>query len=131
MGTRAIFTFTDQHESCHVFQHWDGYPSGAHDTLRTWIDSGLSWPFPRFEVDESAAGFIAANKTEPGGYRIAKSRTQYCDVEYGYTIKANNSGDITLVVSATDFWDGKRKESKLWSGPLADYTKDLARQIEG
>ena len=129
MSTRAIITFTDSTESIHVFQHFDGYPTGIQESLARWQDSGLSWAFPRFEADEAAAGFVAANKTQAGGFRIARTRTAFCDVEYGYRVKSGKDG-ILLTVSATNFWDGKRKESVLWRGPIAEYTADVALKIE-
>ena len=42
-----------------VYEHSDGYPDGA----VCWITKALeyAWPLPRFEVDEFAAAFVAAN----------------------------------------------------------------------
>jgi hypothetical protein len=42
-----------------VYKHSDGYPDGA----VCWITKALehAWPLPRFEADEFAAAFVAAN----------------------------------------------------------------------
>jgi hypothetical protein len=61
MSTRACYTFRSDQESFHVYKHSDGYPSGAAE----WIEAALqyAWPLPRFEADEFAAAFVAANKS--------------------------------------------------------------------
>jgi hypothetical protein len=43
-----------------IYKHSDGYPEGA----VCWITRALefAWPLPRFEADEFAAAFVAANK---------------------------------------------------------------------
>lgn len=61
MSTRGFYTFKDTDgASYHVYKHSDNYPTGAADAL----DSALlmSWRLPRFEADEFAAAFVAANK---------------------------------------------------------------------
>jgi len=63
MSTRAMYTFIDPEskETHHVYKHYDGYPKGA----ARWIKAALAyaWPLPRFEADEFAAAFVAANKS--------------------------------------------------------------------
>lgn len=62
MSTRAVYTFFgDQGEAHHVYKHSDGYPSGA----AQWITAALNfaWKLPRYESDEFAAAFVAANKS--------------------------------------------------------------------
>lgn len=123
MGTRAIYTFKGFNEAHHVFIHYDGYPNGAAEYFRKVLESGKVWTLPRYEPDEFAAGFIAANKGGSGNVRVCAKRTAYCDVEYGYTVEPDKAipSLLRLTVSETDFWDGKRKERKLWTGPLVDF----------
>jgi hypothetical protein len=51
-----------------IYKHWDGYPSG----VQTMIEDALkiAWTLPRFEADEFAASFVAANKTASGDVRL-------------------------------------------------------------
>lgn len=64
MSTRTCYRFIDRPsdgaEVVTVYKHSDGYPEGA----VCWITKALdfAWPLPRFEADEFAAAFIAANK---------------------------------------------------------------------
>jgi hypothetical protein len=63
MSTRACYRFIDPEtaEVVTVYKHSDGYPEGA----VCWITRALdfAWTLPRFEADEFAAAFIAANKS--------------------------------------------------------------------
>lgn len=104
MSTRAVFTFSDPETKGRpllVYKHHDGYPSGAiHDLMRA-RDSGLSWQLPRFEADEFAAAFVAANKTQGGGVRLLGSgdwsRLAPSDVEFAYHVTQFDSGHINVV----------------------------------
>jgi hypothetical protein len=62
MSTRACYRFidTESAEVVTVYKHSDGYLEGA----VCWITKALehAWPLPRFEVDEFAAAFVAANR---------------------------------------------------------------------
>ncbi len=62
MSTRALYTFIDPEtkQSYHVYRHHDGYPSGAAQHIRAAL--AYAWKLPRFEADEFAAAFVAANK---------------------------------------------------------------------
>jgi len=65
MSTRAMYTFiepnhTDSKRGYHVYKHHDGYPSGAVQWIKAALDH--AWPLPRFEADDFAAAFVAANK---------------------------------------------------------------------
>lgn len=66
MGTRAIYFFEDHDGSVYgAYKHYDNYPQGA-----VWfIENAKSyaWEFPRFEADDFAAAFVAANKAKSGG----------------------------------------------------------------
>ena len=66
MGTRAIYFFEDHDGSVYgVYKHYDNYPSGAADFIEN--AKAYAWEFPRFEADDFAAAFVAANKAEKGG----------------------------------------------------------------
>lgn len=65
MGTRAIYIFEDEQDSIAVYKHYDGYPRGAADFIEEAKE--YAWAFPRFEADEFAAAFVAANKNPKGG----------------------------------------------------------------
>ena len=92
MSTRAMYTFVDSTKDgggkYHVYKHHDGYPEGAVQHI-----SGLlrfAWELPRFEADEAAASFVAANKNEGGGVRLMHSgvwsEVAPGDLEYRYEI---------------------------------------------
>ena len=65
MGTRAIYIFEDEHEEVYVYKHYDNYPQGAVDFIEKAKE--FAWELPRFEADEFAASFVAANKDRRGG----------------------------------------------------------------
>ena len=120
MSTRAIYTFKDAHESHHVYIHHDGYPTYAHNYFANAIKSGLAWGLPRYEADEFAAAFVAANKTGSGGVRLAKTRRAACDVEYGYLLTQAGDGALWLTVSSVEGWD-KWTERRIWRGKLSEF----------
>ena len=66
MSTRAMYQFQDSpnEPTFTVYKHFDGYPEGAAGFFAGTL--GHAWPLPRFEADDFAAAFIAANKTAPG-----------------------------------------------------------------
>ena len=129
MSTRAIYTFKGFGETHHVFKHHDGYLSGAAVALENAIQ--LAWSAPRYEPDEFAAAFVSGNKQSPGGVRLAKSQTAFCDVEYAYVIEPDKKMPNVLKVTAysTEFWDNKPKRKKIWSGPLSTFIV-TAQKIE-
>ena len=68
MGTRAIYQFTDLEDTddqCFVYKHYDNYPQGAVEFIEN--AKAYAWEFPRFEADEFASAFVAANKNPKGG----------------------------------------------------------------
>lgn len=65
MGTRAIYIFESANEEVAVYKHYDNYPQGAVDFIEK--AKAYAWAFPRFEADEFAAAFVAANKNRKGG----------------------------------------------------------------
>jgi len=82
MSTRAVYTFIDEDDHHHVYKHHDGYPSGAIEFILKALDK--SWPLPRFEADEFAASFIAANKDAAGGIRLTTGPSAHGDLSYRY-----------------------------------------------
>jgi hypothetical protein len=63
MSTRGMFTFrsADGSEEYHVYRHSDNYPTGAAEALVAALE--FAWQLPRYEADEFAAAFVAANKS--------------------------------------------------------------------
>jgi hypothetical protein len=87
MGTRAIYTFVDINgeDECTVYKHYDGYPRGAADFIEN--AKSYAWKFPRYEADEFAAAFVAANKSpEGGGVRLVSDPKSYNWCDYHYII---------------------------------------------
>lgn len=84
MGTRAVYTFIDEHDRHSVYQHWDGYPRWACRFIANALP--LAWPLPRFEADEFAAAFVAANKQQPGNIRLTSGPDPHGDLAYMYEI---------------------------------------------
>ena len=131
MVTRGVYTFKEKGQAWHVYVHWDSYPTDAACKFQATLTSGKVWPRPRYEADEFAAGFIAANKDKSGNIRLLKGRTSACDVEYGYTIWPDpKTHQLMLQVSATDFWGPKPVERSLWKGLLTNFTVEVAKQLE-
>jgi hypothetical protein len=85
MSTRAVYTFKDATNEHHVYKHHDGYPKGAMQFI--WKTINKAWPLPRFEADEFAAAFIAANKEDAGGVRLTKGPESHGDLDYRYEVK--------------------------------------------
>jgi len=105
MGTRAIYIFEDEHEEVHVYKHYDNYPEGAVDFIENAKE--FAWELPRFEADEFAASFVAANKDRRGGgVRLVNARfkdrdemleaNDWCD--YHYVISKHNSQDLWIEI---------------------------------
>jgi hypothetical protein len=94
MGTRAIYIFEDDHEEVHVYKHYDNYPEGAVDFIENAKE--YAWELPRFEADEFAAAFVAANKNRKGGeVRLVNAR--FKDREE--MLEANDWCDYYYVIS--------------------------------
>ena len=110
MSTRGLYTFKDAEGAYTVFKHWDNYPTsasgyGAHLFIANAL--AYAWELPRFEADEFAASFIAANKKAGGGdLRLLPADATNGDtlgVEFWYTVElAGNQ----LKVSCRDLFKG-------------------------
>jgi len=85
MGTRAVYTFIDEDDRHSVYKHWDGYPRWACRFIANAL--ALAWPLPRFEADEFAAAFVAANKKQEGDVRLTSGPDAHGDLEYAYEIR--------------------------------------------
>ena len=105
MGTRAIYIFEDEHEEVWAYKHYDNYPQGAVDFVENAKE--FAWELPRFEADEFAAAFVAANKDRRGGgVRLVNARfkdrdemleaNDWCD--YHYVISKHNSQDLWIEI---------------------------------
>ena len=110
MSTRGLYTFKDNGGEFTIFKHWDNYPIndkgyGAHFFITQALK--YAWPLPRYEADEFATSFIAANKKWGGGdIRLLSADATNGDalgVSYWYTIEAD--GD-RLKVSCRDLFNG-------------------------
>jgi hypothetical protein len=128
MGTRAIYTFEDNYSEVNIFIHYDGYPAGAAEYLAQWLGSEKSWPLPRFEADEAAAGFVAATKTRAGNVRIMPNRTAASDVEFGYRIGMKN-GKAWIQAAETDYWDETPSEHVFFDGLLSAFIDQHQQKV--
>lgn len=89
MSTSATIEFNDGEQKFAVYLHGDGYPSGVQEALNKALK--LAWELPRFEADEFAAAFVAANKTGQGGVRLVKNHRQIGSIyHYVVTLKSDN-----------------------------------------
>jgi hypothetical protein len=106
MGTRAVFTFKDKHESFSVYQHYDSYPEYALEAIKDAKD--YAWALPRFEASDFSAAFIAANK-KPGGGNIYLTDTHenHSDLEYRYEIEDNDNKLFVKVYEVQEYDDNK------------------------
>ena len=85
MSTRATYQFVDDYNDVTVYKHHDGYPKGAYDFIIKALE--YAWALPRFEANDFAAAFIAANKGRGGGdVCTTVARYSHKDTEYHYVI---------------------------------------------
>lgn len=119
MGTRAVITFRDEDGSkFHVYKHWDGDPTEIVPAILKTIEKKLAWPLPRFEADEFAAAFIAANKDGSGDIRIAREPEYYGGLAYHYEVymgKLGGNGAEVLCLNVSDH------SEMTFSGALSDF----------
>ena len=121
MGTRAIYIFEDEHEEVHVYKHYDNYPLGAVDFIENAKE--YAWELPRFEADEFAAAFVAANKNPKGGecrliglFRhdsvpSVMEEQSFCDYFYYVTYSKK---DEDLKVEILERHDDELLEETIW-----------------
>jgi hypothetical protein len=85
MGTRAVYTFIDASQRHSVYKHWDGHPRGACGFIANAFV--MAWPLPRFEADEFAAAFVAANKAQAGDIRLIPGPDAHGNLSFAYEIR--------------------------------------------
>lgn len=129
MATRAAFTFTDEHDTHHVYKHFDGYPKGAARAIaRTF---SLAWEPPRFESDEFGAAFIAANKDRPGGLRLTDHWRDHVDLQYRYEIFREEKTLHVRALAVTCSYPKNLWESReIFSGPLCQFIEEHTQADE-
>jgi hypothetical protein len=104
MSTRAVYTFKDDHQVIHVYKHYDGYPEGGLGAINN--AKRLAWELPRFEADEFAAAFVAANKVNSGDVRLIPQGIMNpldfaSDAEFHYIVSVD-AGELSVTVFETD-----------------------------
>ena len=136
MGTRAIYQFHDGDDECFVYKHYDNYPEGAVHFIED--AKSMAWKLPRFEADEFAAAFVAANKNRKGGeVRLIshhlKSEDEilkehhWCD--YHYVIHFDKTiGDLWVEIWESFYQkDGSTKWSEVWTGTHTEMMEKYGR----
>jgi hypothetical protein len=108
MGTRAVYTFIDEDDRHSVFKHWDGYPKWACRFIANALE--LAWPLPRFEADEYAAAFVAANKKEPGNLRLTSGPDAHGDLAYTYEIRCRG-GQLHVRIDQVSYTGRKLRQA--------------------
>jgi len=135
MSTRAIYTFCDPRTEAHVYKHHvykhhDGYPynGGVHNGTAyeggglVWINNAkaFAWDLPRFEADEFAASFVAANKSGGGGVNLISDQKPWeyaSDCDYWYKVTYID-GDLHVTVLSVDWFGEVRDHRVEMDGPL-------------
>ena len=123
MSTRAVYGFRDQHGIHHVYVHHDGYPSGAAEKFSAVLKAKVAWPLPRFEANEFAASFVAANKVGSGSVRLTNGPEQHGDIEYYYIVYQPVPDSGPLYIEAYEVVDDNAKGKLFFKGELADFIK--------
>ena len=145
MSTRAMYTFKDQYDTVHVYKHHDGYPEGG----ISWIANArnYAWPLPRFEADDFASAFVAANKpkydpeaTYPnagGGVRLCGNNIKEPwdmsqDSEYHYIVECENDKLHVEVYEVSWYDEDNRQSTKIFTGTLGKAIQKFdASSVEG
>lgn len=134
MGTRAIYKFEDSNDECFVYKHYDNYPQGSVHFIEAAKE--FAWELPRFEADEFASAFVAANKNKAGGeVRLVSHHLKgedeileshhWCD--YYYVISFD--GELQVEIQESKYHkDGSTTWKKIWSGTHEDMMKEYGRE---
>lgn len=133
MGTRAIYKFEDSDDECFVYKHYDNNPHGAAHFIEE--AKSMAWRLPRFEADEFASAFVAANKNKAGGeVRLVSHHLKgedeileshhWCD--YYYVISFD--GELQVEVQESRFTkDGSSFWAVIWSGTHDEMMEEYGR----
>lgn len=106
MGTRAVYSFSDDRDTHHVYKHWDGYPENALQYISFAKDR--AWKLPRYEADEFAASFVAANKSGEGDIRLTSHYDKHGDLDYRYEVRCrSNDKDLHVIIYDVDYNESK------------------------
>ena len=122
MGTRAVYSFYDERNDVfHVYKHHDNYPEGAAEFLTNALD--YAWRLPRYEHDEFATAFIAANKhMHGGGVRLTHKPENNVDIEYVYEILQAKNGQMIIKAWKVNFWkEDEPFREQFFYGRLKDF----------
>lgn len=126
MGTRAVYTFKDEYSEFHVYKHYDGYPAGAADFFTKAVEK--SWGLQRFEADEFAASFVAANKEKGGDVRLTKHYDDHGDLSYRYELSQAPNGQLIVKAFEYRMSGGEQgyvtTEVDIFYGRLKDFVKE-------
>ena len=129
MSTNALIYITEANDSIGepdtvyaIYKHMDGYPQGVQPMIEEALT--LAWPLPRFEADEFAASFVAANKTGSGDVRLVNpDDARHTWFDFVYVIRHMEGSDKLNVTvghsTGTDELDRIKFEMH-WTG---DHTR--------
>ncbi|MGH7172937.1 MAG: hypothetical protein ACRELG_21865 [Gemmataceae bacterium] len=112
MGTRAVYTFIDELNCVSVYKHWDGYPTWACRDIANALP--LAWPLPRFEAEEFAAAFVAANKKGRGDIYLIACPKAPGGLAYRYEIRCPDGQLHVRIYSCAD------DDQPIFEGTLED-----------
>jgi hypothetical protein len=130
MSTRGLYTFKgeSQRDSWNVYKHYDNYPTGAAEAITLALN--YAWPLPRYEADEFATAFIAANKAGAGNVRLmpqgkplAVAQANCTDIKYRYEIYmvgTVKSADLHVKAFDVSGWSDLTEEL-IYVGNLAGF----------
>jgi hypothetical protein len=129
MGTRATITFQDKDDpnAITIYTQYDGYPQCPGMGQKLIETLFKAWRLPRYEADEFAAAFVAANKAEQGGIRILadtnpEAWAKWSGIEYRYLVRpGGKTGVLSIACWETDAEDKWKLHS---SGPLLTWLRD-------
>lgn len=110
MGTRAVITFIDNHDTFHVYRHWDGNPEYVLGTIESAKE--YAWELPRFEACDFAAAYVRAQKTGGGNIYLTKHYNAHGDLAYRYEVRLASTGrlDVQVFEHAVDASGGHWKD---------------------
>jgi hypothetical protein len=164
MSTRGVFVFSDRAtgaigdgDAHCVYVHCDTYPKGAAAYLAECLASRLTWPAPRYEADEFAAGFVASIKAgmreradartallaadglqaggldrhAGGNVRLMRRWDEATDVAWAYLVRpsAGRRGGLTLTAAQAGWEHGRLVlDPPTYEGTLAGFLAAHGRE---